>query len=53
MNAEVVLIHVISDQVYYSSMEYSPIMGFKWLYGFRQWQLDNVESLKKSHFALS
>ena len=28
MNAEVILLHVISDPVYYSSMDYSPIMGF-------------------------
>ena len=27
MNAEVVLLHVISDPVYYASVEYSPIMG--------------------------
>jgi len=27
MNAEVILLHVISDPVYYSSVEYSPIMG--------------------------
>jgi nucleotide-binding universal stress UspA family protein len=28
MKAEVTLLHVISDSVYYSSVEYSPIMGF-------------------------
>ena len=28
MGAEVILLHVISDPVYYSSPEYSPIMGF-------------------------
>ena len=28
MNAEVILLHVIEDAVYYSSLEYSPIMGF-------------------------
>jgi hypothetical protein len=27
MNAEVILLHVISDPIYYSSTEYSPIMG--------------------------
>jgi len=27
MNAEIVLLHIISDPVYYSSVEYSPIMG--------------------------
>lgn len=28
MNAEITLLHVVSDQVYYYSTEYSPIMGF-------------------------
>lgn len=28
MNAQVVLLHVISEPVYYSSLNYSPIMGF-------------------------
>jgi len=28
MEAEIILLHVISDPVYYSSLEYSPIMGF-------------------------
>lgn len=28
MNAEVILLHVIAEPAYYSSMEYSPIMGF-------------------------
>jgi len=27
MNAEVILLHVVSEPVYYSSEEYSPIMG--------------------------
>lgn len=28
MNAEVTLLHVISDPIYYSSTEYSPIIGY-------------------------
>ena len=28
MNAEIVLLHVITDPVYYSTLGYSPIMGF-------------------------
>jgi nucleotide-binding universal stress UspA family protein len=28
MNADVILMHVISDPVYYSTREYSPILGF-------------------------
>jgi nucleotide-binding universal stress UspA family protein len=52
MNAEVILIHVISDPVYYSSVEYSPIMGFNGFMESGQWQLDSVDSLKKAtlHF---
>jgi nucleotide-binding universal stress UspA family protein len=52
MNAEVILMHVISDPVYYSSMEYSPIMGFNGFMDSAQWQLGNIDSLKKAtlHF---
>ncbi len=28
LNAEVILLHVVAEPSYYSSMEYSPIMGF-------------------------
>ena len=28
MNAEVVLLHVLADVTYYSSLEYSPVLGF-------------------------
>lgn len=28
MNAQVILLHVVEDDVYYSSLEYSPITGF-------------------------
>lgn len=28
MQAEIILLHIIEDAVYYSSLEYSPIMGF-------------------------
>jgi nucleotide-binding universal stress UspA family protein len=47
IGAEITLLHVISDPVYYSSTEYSPIMGFT---GFRdqgQLQLDSIDALKK------
>ena len=52
MKAEVILLHVISDPVYYSSTEYSPIMGFSGFMETGQLQLDNVDSLKKAslHF---
>ena len=52
MGAEVILLHVISDSVYYSSREYSPIMGFTGYMDTGQFQLDSVEGLKKAslHF---
>ena len=31
MNAQVILLHVIYDPTYYSSINYSPIMGFEGL----------------------
>jgi len=45
MNAEVTLLHVISDPLYYSSMEYSPIMGFNGFMETGPSQLNN-EALK-------
>jgi nucleotide-binding universal stress UspA family protein len=52
MNAEVFLLHVISDPVYYSSTEYSPIMGFNGFMETGQLQLNNIDALKKAslHF---
>ena len=48
MNAEVILLHVITDPVYYSSAEYSPIMGFDGFLNTDQFQLDSVDGLKKA-----
>ncbi len=47
MNAEVTLLHVISDPLYYSSIEYSPIMGFNGFMETGPSQLNN-EALKKA-----
>ncbi|MCX6168411.1 MAG: universal stress protein [Ignavibacteriales bacterium] len=47
MNAEVVLLHVTSNPAYYSSTEYSPIMGFTGYMNMDPSQLDIVEELKK------
>jgi nucleotide-binding universal stress UspA family protein len=47
MGAEVTLLHVISDPIYYSSMEYSPIMGFTGFMDADSIQIDNAE-LKKA-----
>jgi nucleotide-binding universal stress UspA family protein len=48
MGAEVVLLHVISDPVYYSSVEYSPIMGFSGYMEMDPVQLESVDGLKKA-----
>ena len=52
MNAEIILLHVISDPVYYSSTEYSPIMGFNGFLETGQMQLDSIDGLKQAalHF---
>jgi nucleotide-binding universal stress UspA family protein len=52
MNAEITLLHVISDPVYYSSTEYSPIMGFNGFIDLSQMQPDSIDGLKKAamHF---
>ena len=52
LRAEVVLLHVISDPVYYTSTEYSPIMGFTDYTGLGSFQLDTAEGLRKAaqHF---
>jgi nucleotide-binding universal stress UspA family protein len=44
MNAEVVLLHVIAEPVYYSSLLYSPIMGY--IGNMDQIQMANNEELK-------
>jgi nucleotide-binding universal stress UspA family protein len=46
MNAEVILLHVISDLMYYSSQEYSPITGLNGYMDMSPLQLDSIEGLK-------
>jgi nucleotide-binding universal stress UspA family protein len=46
MGAEVTLLHVISDPVYYSSTDYSPIMGFTGYLNTDNLQLNPIEMLK-------
>jgi len=48
MKAEVILLHVITDPVYYSSVEYSPIMGFNGFMETAPIQLNSVDSLKNA-----
>lgn len=52
MDAEVVLLHVITDPVYYASTEYSPIVGFTNFTDMGTVQPDSVEGLRKAsqHF---
>jgi nucleotide-binding universal stress UspA family protein len=52
MKAEIILLHVIADPVYYSSPEYSPIMGFNGFMETGQLQLYSVDALEKAslHF---
>jgi nucleotide-binding universal stress UspA family protein len=52
MQAEVTLLHVISDPVYYASTAYSPIMGLSGAIDTFPIQLENIEGLKEvsQHF---
>jgi nucleotide-binding universal stress UspA family protein len=52
MGAEVILLHVITDPVFYYSREYSPIMGIWGSMDTSQFQLDNIDGLRKAtlHF---
>ena len=47
MNARTILLHVISDASYYSSIDYSPIMGFGGFGNVGTIQTDTAEELKK------
>jgi nucleotide-binding universal stress UspA family protein len=48
MNAKVVLLHVITDPVFYSTSGYSPIMGFNGYMDMSPMQLDSVDGLKNA-----
>lgn len=52
MGAEAVLMHVLSEPVYYSSLEYSPIVGFNAYLNMGTFQTETVQGLKKAaqHF---
>ena len=53
MGAEVILLHVITDPSYYSSADYSPIMGFGGFMDVAQFQPASIEGLKAaSHIFL-
>jgi nucleotide-binding universal stress UspA family protein len=48
MNAEIILLHVILDPVYYSSAEYSPVMGFNGFMETSPMVLNSAEGLKQA-----
>jgi nucleotide-binding universal stress UspA family protein len=48
MNAKVILLHIITDPVFYATSGYSPIMGFSGYIDVNPLQLDNVQGLKKA-----
>jgi len=52
MGAKVILLHVIADSIYYSSMNFSPVMGFPGSNDFPSAPTDNSVVLKEAslHF---
>jgi nucleotide-binding universal stress UspA family protein len=48
MKAQIVLLHVIADPTYYSSLEYSPITGFAGYMDMSNNRLDSPDGLKKA-----
>lgn len=52
LGAEVILLHVVTDAIYYSSVEYSPVMGFDGFMDVAQYQPGTIEGLLKAsnHF---
>ncbi|MBK5277319.1 MAG: universal stress protein [Bacteroidia bacterium] len=48
MKAKVILLHVIIDSIYYSSADYSSIMGFTGYSNLKLIQLKTVEGLKEA-----
>ncbi len=46
IEAEIILLHVVLEPVYYSSVDYSPIMGFIGYTNLDMLQLETVEELK-------
>ncbi len=50
MGAEVTLLHVISDPMFYSSSDYSPIMGFSGYLKNDPLQLNTLEVLRSASF---
>lgn len=48
MKAQVILLHIIADPAYYSSLEYSPITGFAGYMDMSNTQFDSLDGLIKA-----
>jgi nucleotide-binding universal stress UspA family protein len=48
MDAEITLLHIITDPVLYATSGYSPIMGFSGYIDVEPLQLDNIQGLTKA-----
>jgi nucleotide-binding universal stress UspA family protein len=48
MNAQTILMHVVADYTYYSSLDYSPIMGFDQFSNLGAMQIDSSLELEKA-----
>jgi nucleotide-binding universal stress UspA family protein len=48
MKAEIILLHVIADPAFYSSLEYSPITGFVGYMDMNNFQLNSTDGLKNA-----
>ncbi|MEO6135002.1 MAG: universal stress protein [Ginsengibacter sp.] len=48
MNAQVILMHVVADSTYYSSLNYSPIMGFDSFSNMDIVQTNAIEGVKEA-----
>ena len=48
MNAEIVLLHVLSDASYYSSLNYFPVMGYEGFNNFSTVPAENINELRKT-----
>ena len=48
MKAEILLLHVIADPTFYSSLEYSPITGFVGYMDMKNFQLNSADDLKSA-----
>jgi len=48
MHAAVILLHVVSEAAYYSSLNYSPIMGYEGFSNLEMISMENVDGLRKA-----